>query len=148
MKPTNLPLSTDYLFQKNKARREGFAPITLASFIARLSLALLTFPTATPGFVAPVAAAPAAELGAVDRAAFTILKHAFLPVRPAGIDAERLHLSRIGIGAEGAVAHAEGAILAGNFFQTVGDIDVSAGSAVLRAQDDVLTGIAGGILGR
>jgi DNA-binding NtrC family response regulator len=30
--------------------------------IARLSLSLSTFPTATPAFVAPVAAAPAAEL--------------------------------------------------------------------------------------
>src|SRR5512135_267987 len=111
-------------------------------------VAAIAVPAPAPGFVAPVAAAPAAELGTVDRAVFTILKHALLPVRPAGVDAERLHLSRIRIGAESAIAHAEDAVLAGQFFQPVGDVHVSTRRAVLRAQDDVLTGVAGGILGR
>src|SRR5207245_5499246 len=67
---------------------------------------------------------------------------AFASVRPAGIDAQRLHLSWIRIDAESAVAHTERAILPGKFLQTIADVHVSARRAVLGAQDDVLTGVA------
>src|SRR5713226_5839045 len=77
----------------------------------------------------------------------TCLCLAFLPIRPAGIDAENLDLSRGGVHPKRAVPHAKEAILAGKFLQTVGDVHVAAAGAVLRAQDGVLAGVAGGILG-
>ena len=81
-------------------------------------------------------------------AALAILEHALLPIWSAGVNAECFLVSRIRIDAEGAVAHTKKAILAGEFLQTVGDINVSARRAVLRAQDGVLTGIAGRIAKR
>ena len=62
--------------------------------------------------------------------------------------AQRLHLPSIRVDAESAVSHAEGAILAGKFLQTIAHVHVSARRAVLGAQDDALTGVAGGILAR
>src|SRR4029077_11783067 len=104
------------------------------------------FPVSTPGFVAPFPAAPAAELGTVDRAAFTILKHAFLPIRPARVDAQRLDAAMVGVHAKRAVAHAEGTVLTRHILQAVRDIHVIMRCTVLGAHDDVLASVAGGVL--
>src|SRR5260370_449729 len=97
------------------------------------------FPSAIPATVAPVAATPAAELGAVNRAAFAILEQALLPVWPTGVDPECLVLPLVRVDAKRAVAHAEDAVLAGKLLQAVGDVHLSAGGAVLSAEDDVLS---------
>jgi len=55
------------------------------------------------------------------------------PIQPAGINAQRLHLPSIRVDAESAVSHAEGAILAGKFLQTIAHVHVSARRAVLGA---------------
>src|SRR5580700_8399630 len=94
------------------------------------------FPSPIPAAVAPVAATPAAELGAVDRAAFAILEHSVLPIWPTGIDAKRLLMPLVWVHAERAIAHPEGTVLTSKLLQTVGDVHVMAGSSVLSAQDD------------
>src|SRR6185437_2247086 len=120
----------------------GFTQVLQGGSHLGLRFTPAAFPSAIPAALAPVAAAPAAELGAVHCAAFAKLEHAILPVRPARIDAEGLVLSFVGIHAKGAVAHAEGSVLASQLFQTVGHVHVVPGSAILRAQDDVLAGVA------
>ena len=54
----------------------------------RVPVLLMTFPTTIPAWVTPIAPTPAAELGAVDGAAFAILEHAFLSVGIAGTCSE------------------------------------------------------------
>src|SRR6185312_1859556 len=119
----------------------GFTQVLQGGSHLGLRFTPAAFPAAIPAALSPVAAAPAAELRAVHGAAFAKLKHAILPVRPARIDAEGLVLSFVGIHAKGAVAHAEGSVLASQLLQTVSDVDVMPGSAILRAQDDVLAGV-------
>src|SRR6185312_14495649 len=119
----------------------GFTQVLQGGSHLGLRFTPAAFPAAIPAALSPVAAAPSAELRAVHGAPFAKLKHAILPVRPARIDAEGLVLSFVGIHAKGAVAHAEGSILASQLFQTVSDVDVMPGSAILRAQDDVLAGV-------
>src|SRR5437660_8110813 len=113
-----------------------------------LSVAVMIFPTAVPAFVAPLAPPPAAELGAVDGAAFAKFKHALPTVWTAGIDAQGLNVPRVGVHAKCAVPHTKEAILAGQFPQAVRDVHVPPPRAVLSAQDHVLTRVALPRLGR
>ena len=55
-------------------------------------------------------------------------------------------MSWVGVNPKGTVTHAETAILGSNFLQAVRDVDVSSRRAILSAQDDVLTRVAGRIL--
>jgi len=62
--------------QDDKLAESRFIVITAA-------VATAGFPRAVSAAIAPLAATPNAELRAIDHAAFTKLKHAFLRIRPA-----------------------------------------------------------------
>src|SRR6185437_16846150 len=75
-------------------------------------LVAISFPSAAPARIPPLASVPAAKHGSVDGAVFAVLEHAFAPIRVGRIDPERFDLPGVGINAKDLVAHLERAILA------------------------------------
>src|SRR5882762_7850280 len=88
--------------------------LVLAFIAAAAFIATATFvPAAVPLFVAPIRAAPAGKLCAVDDTALDIFEHAGLAATTTSVNAQGFNHPVIWIDAEGGVAHAEGAVLTG-----------------------------------
>src|ERR1700691_2158791 len=84
--------------------------ITATSTKVRLlPMALICIPSPAPvvAAIAPVAAAPPSELPAVNRAAFSILKHLLLSIRTPRVNAQRLHMPMLRVHAKAVIAHPE-----------------------------------------
>src|SRR5689334_2530296 len=63
-------------------------------------LVAISFPSAAPAPISPLAGVPAAKHPSVHRAIFAVLEHAFAPIWVGRIDPERFDLSRVGINAK------------------------------------------------
>src|SRR6202140_473383 len=109
----------------------AFAIIAPFSLLTPLAGAV---PVAAPAR-APFAAAPASKLRTIDNAAFAIFKHAFLPIRTARVNPQRLRAAVIGIHAKGAVAHPKLAVCSSQFLQSIGHVNVVALGSILSAQN-------------
>jgi len=100
-----------------------------------------TRPAALPALVAPVAAPPATELGAVEHAALGELKHALLAVVPARENAQHLYAPVIRIRSHRVTVNPKRPVGASQFPQAVGDVHMIAFGAELRVENDILTGV-------
>src|SRR5713101_2640641 len=80
--------------------------------VISISISKTFTPAASPAAFAPLAAAPARKLIAVDDATFAKLEHAVLAVAVASVDAQSLDSPRIRVFAKSRVAHPEGDIRA------------------------------------
>src|SRR5437016_4371859 len=101
-----------------------------------------------PFGVSPFTAAPTGKLGAVDGAAFDILKHADSTAGSASVNAQSFDYAVIRVNTEGGVAHAKSPILSRQFLQARSDIHKMAGGAVTSSQNLVLALIGTDILSR
>src|SRR6266496_384791 len=105
-----------------------------------------SFPRPTPAALFPIPRSPAAEQGTVYHAPLTIFEEAFLAIRSPGENAKNLDVAGVGINPKRAVSHAKDSILTRQILQSVGDIDVAPRCAILSAQYDELTRVAGRVL--
>src|SRR3984885_5614584 len=98
-------------------------------------------PSAIPVFVAPVGASPVPKLRSVKEAAVRKIKCPLLAIGPARIDSEDFRPPGNKISIEGVVLHAEALVMTCELPQSMGDVHMVVLGAVLRVENDILTGV-------